>query len=67
MGWEIFYFSGIFVSIILILILAYYEKNIKGESIEDLPTALLLSLFSWVTVITFIIVYKKSYLNLFKK
>lgn len=61
----ILYFSGILVSIILILILAYHFKK-EGDTIEDLPASIYLSLLSWVMVVAFIIIYKQIYLNMLK-
>lgn len=66
----IVYFSGMFLAIILILVLAHYEKQ-RGGKIDDLPVALCLSAFSWVTVLLFILAYKDTYRiilkNWFKK
>lgn len=61
----IVYFSGMFLAIILILVLAHYEKQ-RGSKIDDLPVALCLSAFSWVTVLLFILSYKDTYKKIFR-
>lgn len=65
MTFAIIYFIGMIVSVILILILAHYEKK-KGESIEDLPVVLCMCIWSWFCVFLFALGYKDTYKKIFR-
>ena len=61
----ILYAVGVIISLIMITILACYEKS-TGKNIEDYPAAVIfLSVWSWVMVVVLIIVYRKSFKNIF--
>lgn len=65
MFWGIFYLIGLFISLIMILILAIDEHK-KGNSISDLPAAFCMCILSWLTVIMFGIAYADTYKTIIK-
>ena len=65
MGAAIVYFTGLLLAVVLILVLAYYEKQ-RGDNIDDLPIALCMAGFSWLTVLLFVLAYKDTYRTILK-
>jgi len=63
---TIIYLSGLLLSVVLILILAHYEKQ-RGENIDDLPATISMSLLSWITVILFYLAYRDTYHTIIKE
>lgn len=65
MALFVVYIIGVVVAVALLSILAYYEKYVLNESIEDFPTAILMSVGSWIMAIVFYLVYRESYKKIF--
>lgn len=65
MFWYILYLSGVVVALILFLILAYYEKKIKKNDVQELPAAMILIMFSWIIVAAMLANYGSDFVDFF--
>jgi len=65
MFWYILYLSGVVVALILFLILAYYEKKIKKNDVQELPAAMILIIFSWIIVSATLANYGSDFADFF--
>ena len=65
MFWYILYLSGVVVALILFLILAYYEKKIKKNDVQELPAAIILIIFSWFIVAVMLANYGSDFADFF--
>ena len=65
MFWYILYLSGVVVALILFLILAYYEKKIKKNDVQELPAAMILIIFSWIIVAVMLTNYGSDFADFF--
>lgn len=62
----IFYLTGSIIVLILLLVLAIYEKNVNNKNIDDFPSSIFLCFGSWISVIILIIAYNHKYADIIK-
>ena len=60
------YMVGVVVSALLLIMLAIYEKR-KGEDVSEFPASIILTFFSWITVLGLLYAYRDQFKNMFKK
>jgi predicted PurR-regulated permease PerM len=62
----IIYITGVVVALILLLVLAYYYDFVEKSDISDFSATTVLCVFSWLSVIILISIFKDKLIKGFK-